>query len=303
MSRQHRPSAVPRMSYERRKSLAGWGFISLWLVGALIFFVVPLIQSVLYSFNRIELTETGFTLSPVGWQHYREIFNSDPYFIPLATSAFTSMLRNTPIIVILSLFIALLLNQRFPGRLLFRGMFFLPVIIANGVIIGIINGDALSGSMMSSAGSSAMFRGDFLRGLLLETGVSESLMTTLTGLVDSLFELIWKTGVQILIFLAGLQTISSAMYEAAKIEGATGWETFWKVTFPMVSPMILLNVVYTVIDQFTDASNPIMAYIQSQTKNMALETGAAMSWLYFLAVMAVLGVVYAVINRKVFYEV
>ena len=303
MSRRSKLFSAPRLSYERRKSLAGWGFISLWLLGSLIFFVVPLIQSVLYSFSRIQLTDTGFTLTPVGWLHYREIFNSDPYYIPLATQSFGSMLRNTPIIVILSLFIALLLNQKFPGRLLFRGMFFLPVIIANGVIIGIINGDALSGSLMSSASSSALFRGDFLRGLLLETGISESLMTTLTGLVDSLFELIWKTGVQILIFLAGLQTISSAMYEAAKIEGATGWETFWKVTFPLVSPMILLNVIYTVIDQFTDSSNPIMAYIQSQTKSMALETGAAMSWLYFLAVMALLAAVYALINRKVFYEV
>lgn len=303
MSSKNRVAGVPRISYERKKLLAGWGFISHWLLGALIFFIVPVVQSVLYSFGKIQLTDTGFDLSMIGLSNYKEIFSSDPYFIPLSSQAFTSMLRNTPIIVILSLFIALLLNQKFIGRTVFRGMFFLPVIIANGVIIGIISGDALSNSMMSSAGSSAMFRGDFLRGLLLETGVSESLMNTLTGLVDSLFELIWKTGVQILIFLAGLQTISSTMYEAAKMEGATGWETFWKVTFPMVSPMILLNVVYTIIDQFTDQSNPIMAYIQSQTKNMALEMGAAMSWLYFLAVMVVLVVVYTVINRKVFYEV
>lgn len=303
MNGKKRLTGTPRISYERKKSLAGWGFISHWLLGALLFFIVPVVQSVLYSFGKIQLTETGFDLSMIGLANYKEIFSSDPYFIPLSSQAFTSMLRNTPIIVILSLFIALLLNQKFIGRTVFRGMFFLPVIIANGVIIGIITGDALSNSMMSSAGSSAMFRGDFLRGLLLETGISESLMNTLTGLVDSLFELIWKTGVQILIFLAGLQTISVTMYEAAKIEGATGWETFWKVTFPMVSPMILLNVVYTIIDQFTDQSNPIMAYIQSQTKGMALEMGAAMSWLYFLAVMVVLVVVYAVINRKVFYEV
>ena len=296
-------TGVSRLSYERKKSLAGWGFISFWVLGALLFFVVPVVQSVLYSFGKIQLTETGFELSLVGLANYKEIFSSDPYFIPLFSQAFTNMLRNTPIIVILSLFIALLLNQKFIGRTMFRGLFFLPVIIANGVIIGIMNGDTMSNSIMSTAGTSAMFRGEFLHGLLLETGISESLIATLTGVVDSLFELIWKTGVQILIFLAGLQTVSVTMYEAAKIEGATGWETFWKVTFPMVSPMILLNVVYTVIDQFTDQSNPIMSYIQSQTEDLALESGAAMSWLYFLAVMLILVVVYAVINRKVFYEV
>lgn len=294
---------LSRISYERKKSLVGWGFISHWLLGALLFFVVPVVQSVLFSFGKIQLTETGFELSMIGFANYKEIFTSDPHFIPLASQAFTNMLRNTPIIVILSLFIALLLNQKFIGRTMFRGLFFLPVIIANGVIIGIISGDTLSDSIMSTASSSAMFSGDFLRGLLLEMGISESLMNTLTGLVNSLFELIWKTGVQILIFLAGLQTISVSMYEVAKIEGATGWETFWKVTFPMVSPMLLLNVVYTIIDQFTDQTNPIMTYIQSQTKEMALEMGASMSWLYFLAVMVVLVVVYVVINRKVFYEV
>ena len=292
----------PQLSYERKKSLVGWAFITPWLLGAAVFFLVPMIQSVLYSFGKINLTDTGFHLSLVGFANYSEIFNNDPYFIPLSTESFVAMLRNTPIIVIFSLFIALLLNQKFVGRTMFRGMFFLPVIIANGVIIGIITGDSMSDFVMSSASASQMFSVDFLKNLLSEAGVCTSFITSLTSMVDSLFELIWRTGVQILIFLAGLQTVSTAMYEAAKIEGATGWETFWKVTFPMVSPMILLNVIYTIIDQFTDSSNRIMVYIQRQTQDMKLEVGAAMSWIYYLAVMLVLAIVYVLINRHIFYD-
>ena len=94
--------------------------------------------------------------------------------------------------------------------------------------------------------------------LLYETGINMTLINSVTAIVDSLFELIWKTGIQQLIFLAGLQTINASMYEVAKIEGATGWETFWKVTFPMISPMLLINIIYTLIDSFTDYSNCLL---------------------------------------------
>lgn len=139
--------------------------------------------------------------------------------------------------------------------------------------------------------------------LLYETGINMTLINSVTAIVDSLFELIWKTGIQQLIFLAGLQTINASMYEVAKIEGATGWETFWKVTFPMISPMLLINIIYTLIDSFTDYSNVLMEYISQKMTNMQLEVGAAMVWVYFIIVIVVLSVIYFLVNKKVFYEV
>lgn len=290
-------------AYERRKSRAGFFFVLPWIVGTVLFFLIPLVQSVQFSFGSIRLTDTSYEVGFVGVSNYQHIFINDPYFLPKASDELRDMLIQTPIIVILSLFIAILLNQKFHGRTFMRAMFFLPVIIANGVIITIITGDAFSDVVMSNASSSQLFKSEFLSGLLLESGLSDSFVSTLTGIVDSIFELIWRTGVQILIFIAGLQTISPSMYEAATVEGATGWESFWKITFPMISPMILLNVVYTIIDGFTDYSNAVMAYINTQNQNMKIELAAAMSWVYFLAVLVILAIVYAVINRKVFYEV
>lgn len=296
-------SRCRKSAYEQQKARAGFFFILPWIVGTIIFFLIPLLQSIQYSFGSIKPTDTGYRVDFVGLSNFRFIFNNDPYFWPKAFDELRDMLIQTPIIVLFSLFIAILLNQKFHGRTFIRAMFFLPVIIANGVVITIITGDIFSDVVMSNASSSQLFQSDFLKGLLLESGISESFVTALTGVVDSIFELIWRTGVQNLIFIAGLQTVSPSMYEAATVEGATGWESFWKITFPMLSPMILLNVIYTIIDGFTDYSNTVMAYIGTQNANMKLELGSAMAWVYFLAVMLILAVVYAIINRRVVYEV
>ena len=290
-------------NYERLKSRVGFYFILPWIIGTLIFFFVPLVQSIQYSFGHIQLLDTGYRVKWVGLDNYRYIFQKDAYFIPKATGELKNTLIHTPLIVIFSLFIAILLNQKFHGRTVVRAIFFLPVIIANGVIITIINGDVFSDVVMQNAASSQLFSSGFLNNLLMESGIPESFVTGLTGVVDNIFELIWHTGVQILIFLAGLQTVSPAMYEAASVEGATGWEAFWKITFPMVSPMLLLNVIYTIIDSYTDYSNDVMSYISQLNTGMKMEIATSMAWIYFIAVMVILAVVYFVINRKVFYEV
>ncbi len=291
------------LSYERKKSIAGYLFITPWIIGTVVFFLIPILQSVVYSFGKIVLEDTGYSVSLVGFKNYVKIFVEDAEFLPKAMIALRNMVLHTPMIVLFSLFIAILLNQRFVGRTAARVIFFLPVIIANGAVISIINGDVFSDIVMQGANSSQLFRSEFLNALLVESGLNQSIVNTLTSTVDSLFELIWKTGIQVLIFLAGLQTITPAMYEVAKIEGSTGWELFWKVTLPMISPMLLINVIYTIIDSFTDYSNIVMNYINTFTTNMKLELGSAMIWTYFIAIIAVLGVTYLFINKSVFYEV
>ena len=156
---------------------------------------------------------------------------------------------------------------------------------------------------MENAGSSQLFKTEFLQSLLLESGFGESFVSGLTDLVDGIFGLIWKSGIQILVFLAALQTIPESMYEASKMEGATGWEIFWKITFPMISPMILLNLIYTIIDSFTDYSNVVMLYINTFAENMQMSISSAMSWSYFLIVLVLIAAVYAFVNKRVFYQV
>ena len=292
------------MPYESKKSLAGFLFVSIWVIGFIFFFLLPFLQSVRYSFSDIVLNPNGgYTLNFIGWKNYIKAFTTDAEFLPAVFSSLGAMLYQVPIIVLFSLFVAIILNQKFVGRTFVRGIFFIPIIVANGVILSIMNGDVLSQTIMQGSSSSTLFQSEFLYELMFKSGMSQEFVNGLTGVVDSLFALIWKSGIQIIIFLAGLQTIADSMYEAAKIEGATGWETFWKITFPMISPMIILNLIFTIIDSFTDYNNVVMKYINEQQIGMRLAYSTTLGWIYFLMVAVIIVMVYLIINKRVFYQV
>jgi len=292
------------MPYESKKSLAGFLFVSIWVIGFIFFFLLPFLQSVRYSFSDIVLNPNGGdTLNFIGWKNYIKAFTTDAEFLPAVFSSLGAMLYQVPIIVLFSLFVAIILNQKFVGRTFVRGIFFIPIIVANGVILSIMNGDVLSQTIMQGSSSSTLFQSEFLYELMFKSGMSQEFVNGLTGVVDSLFALIWKSGIQIIIFLAGLQTIADSMYEAAKIEGATGWETFWKITFPMISPMIILNLIFTIIDSFTDYNNVVMKYINEQQIGMRLAYSSTLGWIYFLMVAVIIVMVYLIINKRVFYQV
>ena len=292
------------MPYESKKILAGFLFVSIWVIGFIFFFLLPFLQSVRYSFSDIVLNPNGgYTLNFIGWKNYIKAFTTDAEFLPAVFSSLGAMLYQVPIIVLFSLFVAIILNQKFVGRTFVRGIFFIPIIVANGVILSIMNGDVLSQTIMQGSSSSTLFQSEFLYELMFKSGMSQEFVNGLTGVVDSLFALIWKSGIQIIIFLAGLQTIADSMYEAAKIEGATGWETFWKITFPMISPMIILNLIFTIIDSFTDYNNVVMKYINEQQIGMRLAYSSTLGWIYFLMVAVIIVMVYLIINKRVFYQV
>ena len=292
------------MPYESKKSLAGFLFVSIWVIGFIFFFLLPFLQSVRYSFSDIVLNPNGgYTLNFIGWKNYIKAFTTDAEFLPAVFSSLGAMLYQVPIIVLFSLFVAIILNQKFVGRTFVRGIFFIPIIVVNGVILSIMNGDVLSQTIMQGSSSSTLFQSEFLYELMFKSGMSQEFVNGLTGVVDSLFALIWKSGIQIIIFLAGLQTIADSMYEAAKIEGATGWETFWKITFPMISPMIILNLIFTIIDSFTDYNNVVMKYINEQQIGMRLAYSSTLGWIYFLMVAVIIVMVYLIINKRVFYQV
>ena len=209
----------------------------------------------------------------------------------------------------------MVLNQDMLGRALFRAIYFVPVIIATGLMDTINAADiatdmadsATSGSTSGtgqegSTGAGDLFNAMDLAVILQYLPVGNSLVQYVVDLVNSVFNIINYSGVQMLIFLAGLQSISPAIYEACQIEGATAWETFWKVTFPMISPMILVNAFYTVIDSFTRESSAVMSYINGYTGTGYQSMQTAMSWIYFLIVFLVIAIVGGILSAFVFYQ-
>ncbi|WP_207648979.1 carbohydrate ABC transporter permease [Caldicoprobacter faecalis] len=299
-----------RLTLEGKKAIIGYIFISPFLIGLAVFFVYPLVQSIIFSFNDLEVTTTGYKLNYVGLGNYRRAFLVDPNFRRVVVEAVTQMITDVPLIVIFSFFAATLLNQEFKGRALARAIFFLPVILTSGVIIAIENSDMLISMARSSFEEEAttgavasVVQALELRRLLMQSRMDPRFIGYITGAIDNIYEVITASGVQILVFLAGLQTISPSLYEAAIVEGATGWEKFWKITFPMISPLILVNVVYSIIDSFTRPTNQVMQMIMDAAfKESSYGYSSAIAWVYFVTVMLILGVAVGIISKRVFYQ-
>lgn len=298
-----------RLGLGHKRSLLGVVFVAPWLIGFIVLFLVPLYQSLTYSFQSLRIEEGGFQSESAGFGNYKDLFYTDPTFRKDLLDAVQQMIVNVPIIVIFSLIIAVILNQKFRGRMFVRAVFFLPVILGTTVVSLQDNFAAylaMGGDNAETADASAtMFHSGYLKFLLMQMinfGGSTSLVfiNYIVGAVDRIYEIVAMSGVQILIFLAGLQTVSPQLYEAAKIEGATGYEAFWKITFPMMSPLILTNVVYSIIDSF--GRNKILLrmndamFIQNN-----FGQSAAMAWVYFLTISLILAVAVGFISRKVFY--
>ena len=291
------------MSLKTRKAWTGILFISPWLIGFLGFFLRPLANSFMYMFNSTTIRPNSLELKFIGLDNFYRAFFTDTKFVPYLTAQIGSVITTVPIILAFSLLMAVIINGKFRGRTIVRAIFFLPVICGSGLILSIMQGDAMSNSILEGTRSSMLFQTSGLQDILMNMGVSQDLVNTLMGIVSNIFVLTWKSGLQILLFMAGLQTVSPSLYECAKIEGATGWETFWKVTFPMIGPMLVLNLVYTVIDNFTDYGNQVMQYIYNYGKALDFSYSAALSWIYFILVLSVLGIVYAFVNSRIAYTV
>lgn len=296
---------LKKLSLEQKNRYYGLYFILPWFIGFLFLFMVPLISSFRYSLSNLQVSNEGFTLEFIGLANFREALLSHESYVRMLTESVLNIVVNTPLIIIFSLFFAVILNQKFRGRVLARAIFFLPVILASGIIASIENGDLMQSVVrnandMTGGGLSVLKNLD-LTIMLLESGMSPILVEYLTGAVSRIYEIVSHSGVQILIFLAGLQSISPSLYEAAKIEGSTGYEAFWKITFPMLSPLILTNLVYTIVDSFiSDQTSRLVVDTAFKSFNFGLS--AAMSWIYFAVIALILWVTTALVSRKVFYQ-
>mgnify|MGYP002411047827 CR=1 FL=1 len=301
--------AKKRMTLSGKRSAAGLLFISPFLIGFIFLIASPLILYIVMSFTdkTINDSATGIIFTPVGFKNYYEALFVQIGFLEDVLSSLGSLLVCLPSIILYSFFIAVILNQKFKGRTFARAVFFLPVLIASGAA-AIGQGDALVSSAMSAISGAA---GEDRSGINLTMTVMDFLGTSLdpaffriiNTLTQKIYEIVMSSGVQILIFLAGLQTISGQLYEAADIEGATAWEKFWKITLPMVSPLILVNCVYTIIDSMGNANNKLVAQLYSLSlEKFKYGLSSAMGTMYFGVIFLVLGILIFFISKGVFYE-
>ncbi len=289
---------------QKRKAISGYLFISPFIIGFLVFMVKPLFTSLYMSFCDVQLGKGQFEPVWKGINNYKDAFLNDPDYSTLLLEELGRMFVYTLAIMVFSFFVALILNQEFKGRALVRAIFFLPVILSSGVIIGLESDNQVMAQLAQTVELSA-------EGISVTAAVEELLRTANVGMkafekvfeiIDNIYDVAIASGIQIIIFLSGLQTISSSMYEAASIEGCTKWESLWKITFPMVSSLLLVNWIYTIIDFCMRTDNEIIIKISNKMgRELLYGPASAMSWVYFVIVMVYIAITSLIISKGVYY--
>lgn len=276
---------------EELKARYGFMFILPWILGLIMFFFIPLVQSIIYSFSSVTIKEDGVNMKWVGFENYIEIIKRDKDYMTNLKASLGEFAYALPIILILSLILAMMLNQKFRGRIFFRALYFLPVIIATGQVMNFIfrtTDESLTEMGVSGGMSSGMITvEDLTRVLNMSTEVAEFISSA----INDIFNLVWSCGIQIVLFLSGLQSIPGSLYEASKVEGATKWEEFWFITFPMLSRITLLVGVFTMVELFINERSPLIERAYNIMLSGKQDLPSAMIWFYFIIVCAVMGVV------------
>ena len=287
-----------RLSLRVKSAWTGRLFILPLYIGFIFFFLKPMLESLTFAFHTVTMAPNNYDMEFVGLDNIRYLFTQDPNFNRWLGESIINLLWQVPVILIASLLIAVILKSEFRGRTVVRGIFFLPVIIASGLIINLVRDDTVANSVLTGnvVASGTVFQSTALADMLIQSGLDAGIVSFVTTIYNNIFDLLWQTGIQTIIFLAALQSISSSLYEASAIEGATAWENFWKITVPMIAPMIMLNTFYTIIDSFTNTKNYIMkAVLEQMTRQRGM--ASAMAWIYFLAIALILLVITLVFSH------
>lgn len=287
-------TSVPKknkMTLQKRRTLEGLMFVSPWIIGALLFFVYPLFVSLKLSVSDM-VTLKGFVMEWTGFKHYEKILFVDTTYVPKFIAAIKDTIINTPITLVFSLFIAILINQKIKVRGFFRTAFFIPVLLGSGYVMNQLLGIGIGNVVTNQMDN--MLTGSLMNSL------GPTFSTIVSDVLGRITVVLWKSGVQIILFLSGLQGIPGSLYEAAKCDGATAWENFWKITLPIISPIIMLNFIYTMIDSFTDSNNAVLSQIISNFNSARFNEGAAMGWIYFAFTFVICGIAMLIMKRCVY---
>lgn len=279
---------IKKSNYEKRKSRTGYIFLAPWMFATVLLLIYPIIFSLSLSFSEINNYVT-YSLDFIGTENYREAFTVDDSFLPMLLTSITDMLLNTPMIMVFSLLVAVMLDRDIKAKGVFRLIFFLPVLLGTGYIMKQLLAQNVQNDSMELA-----------RGLLLPQSVQTYIGPKVTGYVTEFFNRItlvmWKSGVPIVLTLSGLQVISPSLYEASRIDGASEWEIFWKITLPMITPILLLDAVYIIISYAMDDSSLLNYIVDQAFGKTKFEYAAAMGWIYFGVVLLLLGTVFLILR-------
>ncbi|MBE6541391.1 MAG: sugar ABC transporter permease [Ruminococcaceae bacterium] len=301
-------------SLDVKKARAGWIFVLPFLLGFILIYLPIIFDSIKFSFHEINiLLGGGYELEWVGLKNYQDALFVDTSYVMTLVSGLKQLVIDIPCIVLFSLFIAIILNQKIAGRAAFRAIFFIPVILGTGIMSDIDAANTLNSYMEEAGGiddgtgqqsaAEQILSVMDVQALFNNMMIGTELTTYVVQMVNNIFNIVNRCGVQMLIFLSSLQSISPAIYESCSIDGASGWETFWKITLPMVSPQILVNTIYTIIDAFTSSDNQVMKYIDTVYDKLNGDVlSSAMSWMYFLLVIIIIAAVAGILSSFVFYS-
>lgn len=299
------PGNATYRTMRARNARIGTYFILPFILGFLVFMCKPLVESLIFSFNDVKLVPgVGYSKTFVGIENFKTALLVDPEYNTYLVEEIGQMVINTIATLVMSFVVAVILNQEFKGRVLCRAIFFLPVILSSGVLPGIEHQnefyDMMAGMAEAVEGSSGVNISESLQELLSVSGVGSTFFDIVFTMIDSIYDIVMASGIQIIVFLSGLQSISPSLYEAADVEGCSAWESFWKITFPMVSPLLLVNCIYTIIDFFMKNDNRVMELIYQVTyQDFKFGVSAAMSWIYFAIALAFIGVSSFIISKAV----
>ena len=299
-----------RASLTERKARKGWLFVLPFVIGFVLIYLPIIIDSICFSFMQVDIKTNaeGASYTMVvnhGVEFYKKMF-ADSKFTEQLLNGVLQLLWEVPAVVIFALFVAVILNQKMLGRAVFRAIFFVPVILSTG-LLETLTASSLSGEDGIDDGSGGSAAQEFIsvmdvQMLFSTMRVGGELVAYTVRLVNNVYNIINYSGVQMLIFLAGLQSISPAIYEAARIDGASAWETFWKITFPMISPMILVNGIYTIIDSFTRSNNVVMKFIAGVYSDSSQSLATAEYWVYFMIIFLIVAIFGGIVSAYVFYQ-
>jgi ABC-type sugar transport system permease subunit len=296
MQKDKQPKKKFELSYKKSKFIWSLIFLTPWIIGVVVLFLIPLVDSLRYSFYQITARPGELITEFIGFDNYifalqTHVTSTSSFRVELITTSLDSLI-NIPVLLIFSLFIAVILNMQFKGRAIVRAIFFIPVILNSAAVATALGGGEAIAQILEQQGIGRIFDLEFY---LIQSGLSEVLVTFVVGLISRIYDILALAGVPILLFLASIQSVPKHLYEAAKIEGATSYEMFWLITLPNVSPHIVTVVVYALVDTFL--TSPVSGIISSELGTQKWGLSSAMAWIYVLTIIVML-VSVALIAKK-----
>ena len=292
-----------KSSLIRRREYYGYFFILPLIIGVLFIFIPNLYHTLQYSVSSLELGKKGYDATFEGFSQYKAAFTKDANFVPYLVTELKSFLTDVPVITIFSMFIAVLLNGKFHGRTAARLIFFIPVILSTGIISSIESSTDLLANVEAGMTSSDTSLVSGLSNMLLQMNLPKFIIDIIGSAISGIYSVVQRSGMQIFILLTGLQQIPNSLYEAAQVEGCNGWESFWKITFPMMGPHIRISIVYTIVDLTSRTDTVLAKYINLLAfRSNMFSLGTAMYVIYLLIVLGIVAIVLFVLNRFIKYN-